>query len=81
MLQDDIFKTCYAPVSALSASEWASGVDKDPILMKYTRDGLVQMSEKESQVVSQQLQEVILSGSYVRCQSFACVSSGEYTSG
>lgn len=50
MLQDDIFKTCAAAVPALSASEWVGGADKDPVLMKYTRDGLVQLSEAESQV-------------------------------
>ena len=34
MFQEDIFPDCPAGKAALSAEEWASGVDKDPILMK-----------------------------------------------
>ncbi len=51
MLQDDIFKTCYAPKPALSADEWISGVDKDPVLYEYTRDGLVELPPAKCQVV------------------------------
>ncbi|XP_064388419.1 coronin-1A-like [Halichondria panicea] len=50
MLQDDIFKTCYAPKPALSADEWISGVDKDPVLYEYTRDGLVELPPAKCQV-------------------------------
>ena len=35
MFQADIFPACPAGEAALSADEWASGVDKDPIMMEF----------------------------------------------
>ena len=35
MFQSDIFPACPAGEPALSAEEWESGVDKDPILMEF----------------------------------------------
>ncbi len=75
MLQDDIFKTCFAPTPALSADEWASGVDKDPILYEYTRDGLVELSPAACQVVSACafLWAILTAFYFVLCQSCVCV--------
>lgn len=35
MFQDDIFPPCPSGEPALTAEEWASGVDKDPILKAF----------------------------------------------
>ena len=51
-LQDDIFTTCFAPKPAHSADEWLGGADKDPLLLKYTRDELVDVPPAECQKVS-----------------------------
>lgn len=40
MFQEDIYPPCEAGVPALSAEEWASGVDKPPVLVVITKDGL-----------------------------------------
>lgn len=49
MFQEDIFPPTFDGKPALSAEEWVSGQNKDPILISFTSDGLVPMSAKESQ--------------------------------
>jgi len=64
MFQDDVFFTCFAGEPALEAAEWAgikkSGtdgeyevqpIDKDPKLLKFTRDSLVPVPDAEAKVV------------------------------
>ena len=52
MFQDDIYPPCEAGKPSLTASEFADGKDMDPWLVKFTRDGLQEMTLEESQVVS-----------------------------
>ena len=51
MFQDDIFPPCYSGTAALSAEEWAGGMDKDPRLLSFTSDGLEEVSAKDGQKV------------------------------
>ena len=52
MFQEDIFPPCEAGKPSLTAEEWIAGTDKDPWLVKFTRDGLQEMTLEESQIVS-----------------------------
>ena len=52
MFQEDIFPPCEAGKPSLTAEEWIAGTDKDPWLVKFTRDGLQDMTLEESQIVS-----------------------------
>lgn len=52
MFQEDIFPPCPAGKPALTAEEWASGMNKDPWLVKFSQNGMVEMSLEESQIVS-----------------------------
>lgn len=51
MFQDDIFPPCFSGTAALSAEEWASGVDKDPRLVAFSASGLSDVGAKEGQKV------------------------------
>ena len=39
MFQGDIFPACPSEEPALTAEEWISGTDKDPILMEFSSEG------------------------------------------
>jgi hypothetical protein len=39
MFQEDIFPACPSGEPALTAEEWISGTNKDPILMEFKSDG------------------------------------------
>ena len=52
MFQDDIFPPTFAGKPAITADDWISGKDSDPLLTSFTPNGLSELSAKESQVVS-----------------------------
>ena len=54
MFQDDVFPPCPSGKPALTAEEWASGVDKDPLLVAFTKGGLVELSAEESKKVGRE---------------------------
>ena len=41
MFQDDIYPPAYAGVPSMSAEEWLGGMNKDPVTVSFTSDGLV----------------------------------------
>ena len=41
MFQDDIYPPAYAGVPSMSADEWLGGMNKDPVTVSFTQDGLV----------------------------------------
>ena len=40
MFQEDIYPPCLAGEPSLTAAEWVSGMNKDPKLLAFSRDGL-----------------------------------------
>ena len=48
MFQEDIFPPCSAGTAALSVEDWMSGINKDPCLLKFTRDALVEMESEQA---------------------------------
>ena len=52
MFQDDIFPPTFAGNPALSADDWISGQNKDPLLVSFSANGLTELSASDSQVVS-----------------------------
>ena len=63
MFQDDIFPPCSSGKPALSAEEWASGTNKDPLLVAFSSDGIKDVDPAKCQVVSHSctVLEIILS--------------------
>ena len=41
MFQDDIYPPAYAGVPSMSADDWLGGMNKDPVTVSFTQDGLV----------------------------------------
>ena len=41
MFQDDIYPPAYAGVPSMTAEEWLGGMNKDPVTVSFTPDGLV----------------------------------------
>lgn len=50
MFQDDLFPPCEAGKAALTAEEWVGGANKDPWLVRFTKNGMQDMTLEESQV-------------------------------
>ncbi len=52
MFQEDIYPPCEAGKPALTAEEWIGGTDKDPWLVRFSKNGLQEMTLEDSQIVS-----------------------------
>jgi len=48
MFQDDIYPPAYAGVPSMSAEEWLGGMNKDPVTVSFTADGLVMNKAPEA---------------------------------
>jgi len=50
MFQDDIYPPAFSGNPAQTAEEWIGGQNKDPLLVSFTANGLVELSAKDSQL-------------------------------
>ena len=48
MFQDDIYPPAYAGVPSMSAEEWLGGMNKDPVTVSFSPDGLVMNKPPEA---------------------------------